>query len=512
MAILKESVVAGNIRVVDSVLANTIQTRTLNVPASSGSTTFGPGSNGQVLKSNGTTVYWASDNNSVTGVKGNSEGSYRTGQVNLTAANVGAVAVAQGSDNAGKYLKVNDSGNVEAVALTTKAAATYNTSTSDQTIAASQYLTGVQTIKAVTTSGISAGNIKDGAVIKVGDANSATRIANVTGTFTDAATVSSGQTAAAAAQIRTGYSAWVDGAEVKGSIANLAATTYNTSTSDQTIASGKYISGTQTIKAVTTAGISAGNIKTGVTIKVGDANSATRIANVAGTFTASSTVSSGQTAAAAAQIRSGYSAWVDGAEVKGSIANGTITNNTSGGTSIATINRGSQIKISAGYYASDAYYTAQANSGTKTITASGNTTVDGYVTASVASASPTFKGGAISGTATASSSTASLSTSTNNSGVTIAAAASATRAVVQYNAAVAGWVSKAASADAYAASSATALTGTTYYLNGVTLSKPSSGSRTFTVTAPDGDSTQTFTFTITADGTSIAPAANGESF
>lgn len=66
---------------------------------------------------------------------------------------------------------------------TAKAAATYNTSTSDQSIAAGQYLTGAQTIKAVTTSNISAGNIKVGVNVKVGDANSAGRIKNITGTF-----------------------------------------------------------------------------------------------------------------------------------------------------------------------------------------------------------------------------------------------------------------------------------------------------------------------------------------
>lgn len=38
----------------------------------------------------------------------------------------------------------------------------------------------------------------------------------------------------------------------------------------------------------------------------------------------------------------------------------TITNNTSGGTSSGTINRGSQIKIGAGYNPTDLYYTAQA--------------------------------------------------------------------------------------------------------------------------------------------------------
>lgn len=67
-----------------------------------------------------------------------------------------------------------------------------------------------------------------------------------------------------------------------------------------------------------------------------------------------------------------------------SVANGTITNNTSGGASSGTINRGSQIKIGAGYYSSDNYYTAQANSGTKAISQAGTTSVDGYAYVDVA--------------------------------------------------------------------------------------------------------------------------------
>jgi len=164
------------------------------------------------------------------------------------------------------------------------------------------------------------------------------------------------------------------------------ATIYNTSTSDQTITSSTYLTGTQTIRKVTTSGISAENIKSGTTIKVGDVEDDDRIAGVTGTFTSSSTVSSGQTAAAAAQIRSGYSAWVNGTEIKGSISNGIITNNTSGGTSSGTINRGSQIKISSGYYASDTYYTAQSNSGTLTIDTSKNSgtiSVDGYANVNI---------------------------------------------------------------------------------------------------------------------------------
>lgn len=156
-----------------------------------------------------------------------------------------------------------------------KAAATYNTSSSDQTIAGGQYLSGAQTIKAVTTSNISAGNIKAGVNVKVGDANSAGRISNVTGTFTNDGT-------AAAGDILSGKIAYVNGNKITGNIPSLGATTYNASTSDQSISSGRYLSGAQTIRRITTSNISAGNIKKGVTIQVGDSGSATRIANVTG--------------------------------------------------------------------------------------------------------------------------------------------------------------------------------------------------------------------------------------
>ena len=315
------------------------------------------------------------------------------------------------------------------------AATTYNTSDSDQTIPAGKYLTGAQTIKAVTTDGISAANIKSGATVK--DENDDDRITSVTGTFTSAATVSQGQTAATAGVIREGYSAWVDGAEVQGSledtevvegttsvsgstatrgeaewdagyidagsisaatfantasagveyvdisattdapvlvsdsylfinkgytdnlkislaklvpdgasadlasdmilsgysaydndgklvagsIQSLAATTYDVSSSDQVIAAGKYLAGAQTIRGVQVSGISAANIKTGETVKVGDSADDDRITSVTGTFTSAATVSAGQTAAAAGQMLTGYSAWVDGAEVQGSMAN-----------------------------------------------------------------------------------------------------------------------------------------------------------------------------------------------
>ncbi len=69
--------------------------------------------------------------------------------------------------------------------------------------------------------------------------------------------------------------------------------TANTSTSDQTISpsTGKLLSSV-TVKAVTTANISAENIKKGVTVTVGDTNSATRIKNVTGTLDYIKTVTS----------------------------------------------------------------------------------------------------------------------------------------------------------------------------------------------------------------------------
>ncbi len=168
----------------------------------------------------------------------------------------------------------------------------------------------------------------------------------------------SGTNVAGASQMLSGYKAYdKDGNVLTGEIPSKAATTYNTSTSNQTIEAGQYLSGAQTIRAVTTSNISAANIKHGVNVKVGDSASAGRIKNVTGTFTSASTVSSGQTAAAAGQILSGYSAWVDGVEVKGSVATGTgITFN------------GKTATAAAGYYATAA--TADMTEAAVTVTAS----------------------------------------------------------------------------------------------------------------------------------------------
>lgn len=85
------------------------------------------------------------------------------------------------------YISSGTAGNASVslqASVTTKAAATYNTSASDQTIAAGTYLTGAQTIRGVTTANLTAENVKSGVTVTVGDAGDADRILSVTGTYT----------------------------------------------------------------------------------------------------------------------------------------------------------------------------------------------------------------------------------------------------------------------------------------------------------------------------------------
>lgn len=129
-----------------------------------------------------------------------------------------------------------------------------------------------------------------------------------------------------------------------------------------------------TLIDLTSDSVTAGKMLSGTTAH--DKSGAAITGNIATKTSADMTVS-GDTVA----VPAGYYA----SAASKAVSSGTVTNNTtlpSGSSSSGTINRGNYIKIGAGYH-SEKYYLAQANSGTKAITQSGTTNVDGYQYVSV---------------------------------------------------------------------------------------------------------------------------------
>lgn len=90
-------------------------------------------------------------------------------------------------DNAGKLrngvIALGPDGTEYTGNMTEKAAASYNPASSDQTIAANQYLAGAQTIAAVTTTNLNPAYIANGVTVKVGCAADDDSVTAVTGTL-----------------------------------------------------------------------------------------------------------------------------------------------------------------------------------------------------------------------------------------------------------------------------------------------------------------------------------------
>jgi hypothetical protein len=102
--------------------------------------------------------------------------------VNGTMPNIGKVTQTLGVNGTYTIPKGyhNGTGTVSQ-SIATKGAATYYPSTSDQTIAANQYLTGAQTIKAISQQNLTAANIKKGVTVYVKNGNG--NLYAVTGTW-----------------------------------------------------------------------------------------------------------------------------------------------------------------------------------------------------------------------------------------------------------------------------------------------------------------------------------------
>lgn len=86
----------------------------------------------------------------------------------------------------------------------------------------------------------------------------------ITGTMTGGTDTTIGQNPITSDKVLSGYKGYANGTLITGNIPSKSASTYIPTTSDQTIADGQYLSGTQTISG--DANLTAGNIKSGVSI------------------------------------------------------------------------------------------------------------------------------------------------------------------------------------------------------------------------------------------------------
>lgn len=70
MAALKDTVVSGSLRATDTLYSTTAQFQILKAPTVSSGSTYGAGSNGQILRTNGTSTYWGDLNDVAPAING----------------------------------------------------------------------------------------------------------------------------------------------------------------------------------------------------------------------------------------------------------------------------------------------------------------------------------------------------------------------------------------------------------------------------------------------------------
>ena len=201
--------------------------------------------------------------------------------------------------------------------IATKAAATYYTSTANQTIASKYYLGGTQTIAAVTTSNITDVNIACGVTVKVGDSGNASRIKEVKGKFTasDSTSVVINDSSAAtwtSDDILDTKTAYIEGKKITGAYKVGSFTPPNNSI---TFTSNQYTITSTDYSAMTSVVLKTAALSGWDPLKIAKGQS---IAGVNGLYTSDGT-------ATAAQIFEGKVAYVNGNRLTGSFTTSNLT-------------------------------------------------------------------------------------------------------------------------------------------------------------------------------------------
>lgn len=133
----------GSKEQLDFLVCSTARLEAVEARTGASAAIYGKGANGQALMSNGNNVYWGTPSGAVTGVKGNAESTYRTGNVNLTPANIGAVD--KTGDTMTGNLTVEKAGDVRVIVKSTDTAAKaylQSSSSGNHGIASSGYFNG----------------------------------------------------------------------------------------------------------------------------------------------------------------------------------------------------------------------------------------------------------------------------------------------------------------------------------------------------------------------------------